>query len=386
MVTDSITVNMWINSTSWANPVSCTEGGGWNFESSDTCFRFPIYISGVGYKYGKSVTTKAQVCDGNWHMLTGMYDRLAQSVRIYVDGKLDNDYFADTANLIGYHSSNHIWIGAEATGSGYSNGMAGKFSDFRIYATALSAEDVMALYEVESRVARFGSCQAYEFSEEKPPAINNTGVFDNASILETQSLSRLKYDKNVYIEPDGSAWVRIYHHNNPSLGSFSSTNNFPHSVYLDENRWFNVEVCEDVFQWELMVKGKFTETSADWKLRWIQACNPMTATYADVAASNVTKITTDGYSSSPSSWGGLYAKKGSAYLTTNNGNQGNWWGAVGSYSVYQGGIPGWGPTGTVTTTGYNDLYLRIDNVSQENAEKVQFKTNGIIIADKFIEK
>ena len=60
----------------------------------------------------------------------------------------------------------------------------------------------------------------------------------------------------------------------------------------------------------------------------------MTAVYADVAVANITKITTDGYSSSPSSWGGLYAKKGSAYLTANNGNSGNWWGAVGSYSVY----------------------------------------------------
>ena len=32
-----------------SNPISCTEGGGWNFESSNG-IRFPIYISGVGYK------------------------------------------------------------------------------------------------------------------------------------------------------------------------------------------------------------------------------------------------------------------------------------------------------------------------------------------------
>ena len=150
MVTDSITVNFWLKSSSWGNPVSCTESGGWNFESSDTCFRFPVYIASVGYKYGKSVTTKAQLCNNEWHMLTGIYDRINQKIQIYVDGKLDNDYVTGTSNNIGYHGTNCIWIGAEATGSNTtaSNGMAGLFSDFRIYCTALSAEDVKQLYEI----------------------------------------------------------------------------------------------------------------------------------------------------------------------------------------------------------------------------------------------
>jgi hypothetical protein len=80
MVTDSITVNIWIKSSSWANPVSCTEGGGWNFEAVGDYFRFPIYISGVGYKYGQSTTTRAQICNNQWHMLTGIYDRINQKV------------------------------------------------------------------------------------------------------------------------------------------------------------------------------------------------------------------------------------------------------------------------------------------------------------------
>jgi hypothetical protein len=63
MVTDSITVNFWLKSSSWGNPVSCTEGGGWNFEGDGDYFRFPIYISGVGYKYGKSTHTRAQICN-----------------------------------------------------------------------------------------------------------------------------------------------------------------------------------------------------------------------------------------------------------------------------------------------------------------------------------
>jgi len=74
--------------------------------------------------------------------------------------------------------------------------------------------------------------------------------------------------------------LHIYHHNNPSLGSFASTNDFERGVYIDDNRWFNVNVCNYLDKWELMVKGKFTNTSDEWKVRWVQSVNPMIATYA----------------------------------------------------------------------------------------------------------
>ena len=170
MVTDSITVNMWLKSSSWANPTSCTESGGWNFEASGDYFRFPIYISEVGYKYGRSTITKAQICNNQWHMLTGIYDRINQKVQIYVDGQLDNDYDAGTSNNIKYHGSNVIWIGAEATSSNTtaSNGMVGLFSDFRIYATALSADDIKSLYNTSMKIDNLQNIHTYEFYETNP--------------------------------------------------------------------------------------------------------------------------------------------------------------------------------------------------------------------------
>ena len=168
MMTDSITVNMWIKSSAWANPVSCTEGGGWNFEASGDYFRFPVYVSGVGYKYGRSDTTKAQICNNQWHMLTGIYDRINQKIQIYVDGQLDNDYATGTSNNIGYYGSNCIWIGAEATSSNTtaSNGMAGLFSDFRIYCTALNADAIRQLYEVGAKIDNKGNLHAFELNEQ----------------------------------------------------------------------------------------------------------------------------------------------------------------------------------------------------------------------------
>ena len=169
MVTDSITVNLWLKSSAWANPISCTESGGWNFEASGDYFRFPIYISGVGYKYGQSTHTKAQICNNEWHMLTGIYDRLNQKVKIYVDGELDNEYAAGTSNIIGYNSTNVIWLGAEASSSATaiaSNGMVGLFSDLRIYATPLLDSDIKSLYNIGMKIDNQQQVHTFEGFEQ----------------------------------------------------------------------------------------------------------------------------------------------------------------------------------------------------------------------------
>lgn len=395
MVTDSITVNFWCKQSSWGNPVSCTEGGGWNMENNGGSLTFPVYIAGIGYVHSKNGSTANQIApatlNNNWHMLTGVYDRIGQKVQLYIDGELEQENTVSSPNLISYHSGNVIWIGAEASGSATapaSNGMIGLFSDFRIYCTALSAEDIKELYQVSASIDKLGNIHTYDFNENDLNNISDTGILHSSQINESNFSKYLKYDPNVYIEPDGSCWLHIYHHNNPSLGSFASTNDFEHGIYIDDNRWFNVNVCNYLNKWELMVKGKFTSTSNEWKIRWIQSVNPMVATFAQVAVANITKITTNGYLSSPNNWGGLYAKKGSTYLSANNGTNGNWWGAVGSYSVYQGGIPGWGYQGNtpVTTTGFNDLYVRIDNVDFDNINNVSNNKNKIWTANQFIEK
>ena len=89
MVTDSITVNLWMNYATWDRPVSCTESGGWNFETSPV--QFAIYIYGVGYLTSKNGYAKAtaQPSANEWHMITGTYDRIAQTTSIYIDGELE---------------------------------------------------------------------------------------------------------------------------------------------------------------------------------------------------------------------------------------------------------------------------------------------------------
>lgn len=182
------------------------------------------------------------------------------------------------------------------------------------------------------------------------------------------------YDPMFYAEPDGTVWVRIFHHNNPASYLFATTDSFTTSVYKDANRWFNVSLCNLVSgSWELMIKQTATAGATEVKYRWVQKTNPMTATFADIAAANITRNTSTGYTNF--SWGGLYKMaSGSTYLCANNGTNGNWWGAVGACSNYQGGIPAWG--GIVVTTGYEDVYLRIDNVTNSKATKTKVGFNA----------
>lgn len=184
-----------------------------------------------------------------------------------------------------------------------------------------------------------------------------------------------------HVEPDGTGWVQVFHHSNPASALFSSTDPFSTYVYLDANRWFYFSLCNLITNntYEFLVKQAATLGGAETKYRWIQTVNPMTAVYGDVDYADVTHISTSGYTV-PSNYGGLFYRASSAYLLANNGTESSWWGATGSWTAYSGGIPGYGST--VVTTGYYDVYLRIDN--QVNTKGTSIFNNAVMSKD-FIE-
>lgn len=187
--------------------------------------------------------------------------------------------------------------------------------------------------------------------------ISSQGIVTTSIFNETPNNP---YDTTVYTEPDGSVWVRIAHHNNPaSSGLFASTDSFSTCVYKDADRWLFVSLCNCVTNglWEFMVKQKQTSSSTEEKYRWIQYINPFDARYADIAAAQITKNTSSGYNTNDFH-GGIYKYGGSnTYFVIANSNNGNWYGAFGSWAAYQGGIPGF--PNTTVTSGYMDLYLRV---------------------------
>jgi len=155
-VRDSITVNIWAYMDNWSDYngnsqriISCTEGGGWNFEPNSSKMSFPVGTGETSNTYKSVVGTTliANLVSG-WHMFTGTYDGF--SVKIYIDGKLDgSNSIYTTKTPIYYNASNAIFIGAEAGGSittPAGSYFKGKISDIRIFGKTLSAEEILELY------------------------------------------------------------------------------------------------------------------------------------------------------------------------------------------------------------------------------------------------
>lgn len=173
------------------------------------------------------------------------------------------------------------------------------------------------------------------------------------------------YDQSIYTEPDGSKWIRIFHHADPTTYKFASTNPFTTCFKTDDRRWWAIPVCNDVKgSWELMCKEKGTSSDTERKFRWIQNTNPMDGDFASTTSSKITRNTSSGYMTN--TYGGLYRFNNGCYIVANNGNNGNWFGAFGSWSVHDGGIPSFPGGATIKDGGYKDLYLRIP----ENQEQV----------------
>ena len=187
-------------------------------------------------------------------------------------------------------------------------------------------------------------------------SITKTGIWTSNNFKESA------IDTTIHTTSDGAKWIRIFHHNNPASGKvFSTSDNFADGVAKSIDVWFNINLCNKITSWELMVKQKVDASSTEEIYRWKQSYNPMIATSSQVSAANITRTTGTGYNTG--SYGGLY-KSGSgiaSYLIAAP----TWWGALGATSPYQGGIPGW--EGKVIKTGYIDLYLRIDDTTLLNA-------------------
>ena len=179
-----------------------------------------------------------------------------------------------------------------------------------------------------------------------------------------------KFDSNIYIEPDGSRWVRIFHHNNPSsYGVFvhHSDAEWNAGVYATEHKWFDLGILDDISgTWELMVKQISTSSTAEQKWRWTQNYNPLTTTsWTTAQPGTVTINTSSGYQ--PSSMGGLWKMNSSSRMNIANTTSSNWFGAIGSWTVYNNGFPGY--PNTTITTGYLDLYVRVDALLEPLPEK-----------------
>ena len=347
--TTEFTISVWFKTTTVSGN-QCI----WNGRTT-TGAAVAIFLIGSGIRVDDSnQTTSVSVSTNTWYHLAVTWKSGGNKI-IYLDGVQKTSVSAGTLSKSNANAS--IGRSSSADSLGTANYFSGQMSDFRIYATALTAAQIKELYNAPISVANTGACLSGQFTEGASGiAFGKTGVVNCTNI----SSLPVKYDNAILIEPDGTAWAHIGHHDNPTTYKFASGDTFSTGVWKDTHRFLDASVCDKVDKWEFIVEQKQLVDSAVQRFRWAQQVNPNTGTFADTVKANITRYGA-AYGYTDSSYGGMYKLNTSTYYCCNNGNNGNWFGAIGAWSAHNGGIPGYAGT-TIKDGGYVDLYIRIDNV------------------------
>lgn len=376
--TKEFTISLWFNSSSFS-ATQCI----WNGRTTQGK-AIAIFITGSKLRVDddNETTCSTTLVSNKWYHLAVTWKYGGNKI-VYLNGVQESSVAAsstltksNTKASLGRSSQDYL---------SSSNYFYGKMSDFRIYGVALPASEILRLAKIPTSICNNGTLITEEVTESQTPNVSicRSGISNGICVSELPG----KYDNRLYIEPDGSAWVRISHHNAPASYLFSSSDTFANGVYRDTNRFFDASICNMVDKWEFMVKQQTSTTAGIGKYRWIQTINPNTATYEDVVAANVTKYTnSQGYDNLNSSYGGIYKFNNNTYYIINNGNKGNWFGAFGCWTAWSGGLPGINQV--AVTDGFLDLYIRIDNVTWTNNKRTLCsfdRGSKGILASEFVE-
>ena len=93
-----------------------------------------------------------------WQMITLVHNSVTKTLTLYVDGTQKVQITTDGT----INPNNTLNIGGRQNSAEYN----GSISDFRIYATALSADDILTIYKNSGIIDNKGNVYAYEFKEE----------------------------------------------------------------------------------------------------------------------------------------------------------------------------------------------------------------------------
>lgn len=151
--TNSYTFSWWGKYSSYSSHMM------WGFSNGN---RLNLYMCGNFYwNTGDGTNNPFNVSaatygDGQWHHFAVTGD--GTTVKLYIDGEFK-------ANAKTYKGITGTSIYMNGWDSGTSYNFNGQLSDFRLYATALSADDVKRLYEVSASVSKNGSMLGYEMKE-----------------------------------------------------------------------------------------------------------------------------------------------------------------------------------------------------------------------------
>ena len=148
------TMNCWIyHDDTWSSKSYETifgGPGGFELEAKYGSTNSPVLYA---YSWGPGQATYEL---NKWNMIT--MTRNASETKFYINGELKITGSAGTT------PSGDYFIGAWRTSS--EQNYKGRISDFRLYSTVLSVEDIKMLYNTSASIDKNGNMYAYEFKEE----------------------------------------------------------------------------------------------------------------------------------------------------------------------------------------------------------------------------
>lgn len=208
----------------WVRPINVANGTDINtiiiggaylaIKTSSRCVATYCYGKNpTGYNYGKTALPLNQ-----WSHIAAVWDGANGTHKIYVNGVEDLSMTCTGISTTGAQDKKDI--GRENDGT---RTFDGDIADARVYATALSAEDIKTLAQSSIAMIENGQLQGYEFNEDfNSLKLNENGSIDGSDISEIGYLAGMKIK---VLPEDNSAWARIYWLNLTNDKTlFSSTN------------------------------------------------------------------------------------------------------------------------------------------------------------------
>lgn len=177
--TDQITMSCWVKGSvaGYSNyhiPLSF-KSGAYEFSLEGTTGKLRAGYNVAGTR--QVVTTSGTTIDGEWHMITSTFD--GTIIRRYVDGK----EYASTAAAGSLSGGTGRLLVGNYNGTTYGNKNL-YTSDVRIYATALTADQIKELYSIGATIDKGGNIFGYDFIESGENSVFKEGIVDFDKIIE----------------------------------------------------------------------------------------------------------------------------------------------------------------------------------------------------------
>ena len=189
----SRSASAWIMVDNWSDPAVSVYGWDAIVSKGDDEGNFDIIRWGKSDKMGfyiagaDAVAGVTPVKDGQWHMVTGVYDNPGGIISLYIDGVLDASVTCDPGLVIGVNTANVRINGLHMPGSpeyDERRHIDGTIDDVRIYNRALTADDVAFLCSLVNLAPKV-----------------NTGTFQSALVNTATQLDATVYDDGQIKQP-----------------------------------------------------------------------------------------------------------------------------------------------------------------------------------------